>query len=240
MIGLNKNNYTEEDLIPLSAIQHFAFCERQWGLIHLEQQWQENQRTAEGQILHEKVHNPEYKEYRDGVVYARSLPLKSYQLGLWGIADMVEFHPLAPDSEGNGARLPGRAGYYRPVPVEYKRGRPKKDDRDVVQLCAQAICLEEMTGAAVEKGFLYYGQTRHRVEITFDEKICSRVIDLSRRMHMAYNAGLTPAAGKGVRCSLCSMQDVCLPELTRQYRPVQDYIEQQPVDDISISWKEKS
>jgi len=220
-------NYTEEDLLPLSAIQHFAFCERQWGLIHLEQQWQENQKTAEGRVLHEKVHNPDYGGSRDGIFYTRSLPLKSFQLGLVGVADMVEFHPLEADADQNGTALPARKGLYLPVPIEYKRGRPKKDDRDAVQLCAQAMSLEEMLGVTIDKGYLFYGQTRHRVEVLFDHKLRSRVADLSMRMHKAYMEGKTPQAGKGVKCSLCSMEDLCMPQLTRQHKAVQEYIEQQ-------------
>ncbi len=177
--------------------------------------------------MHEKVHNPDYTESRDGIIYARSLSLRSYQLGLVGVADMVEFHPLAPDEAKKGARLTGGRGSYQPLPVEYKRGRPKKDDRDAVQLCAQAICLEEMLGVKIDKGFLFYGQTRHRVEVPFDKKLRSRVADLSMKMHEAYTEGITPPAGKGVKCSLCSMEDICMPQLTRQRKAVQEYIQQQ-------------
>ena len=221
------NNYAEDDLLPLSGIQHFAFCERQWSLIHLEQQWQENQKTAEGRVLHEKVHNPDFNESRDGIVYTRSLPLKYFQLGLVGIADMVEFHPLEAGAGQNGTSMPDRKGIYLPMPIEYKRGRPKKDDRDAVQLCAQAMSLEEMLGVKIDKGFLFYGQTRHREEIAFDARLRERVRDLSARMHQAYQEGKTPVAGKGVKCSLCSMEDICLPKLSRQPQTVKQYIERQ-------------
>lgn len=148
----NDRIYSEEELLSLSGIQHYAFCDRQWALIHLEKQWQENLRTVEGSILHERVHNSDYHESRGGIIYARSLPLLSYRLGLFGVADLVEFHPV--EAETKGVNLPGRSGFYMPYPVEYKRGKQKKDDRDVVQLCAQALCLEEMLDVSIERGSL--------------------------------------------------------------------------------------
>ena len=216
--------YSEEDLLALSGIQHFAFCERQWGLIHLEQQWQENLMTAEGRILHGHVHDPDYKESRVGVVSARSLPLKSYSLGLAGVADLVEFVPLSDQNESTGVLLPGRKGRYKPMPVEYKRGKPKKDDRDAVQLCAQAMCLEEMMSVQIECGYLFYGQTQHRLEVVFDHKLRQRVESLAKNMHDNYEAGNTPIARKGVKCSLCSMENICLPKLIRKTRSVDDYL----------------
>ncbi len=221
-----ENAYNEEDLLALSGIQHYAFCERQWGLIHLEQQWNENLRTAEGRILHEHVHDPDYRESRVGVVSARSLPLKSYSLGLVGMADLVEFIPLPVDSgaEGEGVSLPGRSARYQPVPVEYKRGNPKKDDRDAVQLCAQGMCLEEMMEVRIDYGYLFYGQTQHRLEIPFDRSLRQRVLNLARSMHESFVLGKTPSPRKGVKCSLCSMEDVCLPKMMRRTRAVREYL----------------
>lgn len=216
--------YNEEDLLPLSGIQHYAFCERQWGLIHLEQQWQENLKTAEGRILHEHVHDPDYKESRVGVVSARSLPLKSYSLGLAGVADLVEFVPLSDETDNGGVLLPGRKGRYQPVPVEYKRGKPKKDDRDAVQLCAQAICLEEMMSVQIDYGYLFYGQTQHRLEVVFNHILRQRVESLAKSMHDSYEAGNTPVARKGVKCSLCSMENICLPRVIRKTRSVEIYL----------------
>ncbi len=224
------NKYTDDELLPLSAIQHYAFCERQWGLIHLERQWQENLGTAEGRILHDKVHDSEYTESRGGIIYVRALPLKSYQLGLWGVADMVEFHPLADPGQTKGTPLPGRSGRYLPIPVEYKRGRPKKDDRDAVQLCSQAICLEEMLEVELDKGYLYYGQTQHRSEIVFDQRLRLRVRELSKDMHHCFESGQTPPARKGVKCNLCSLEDVCIPRLTRQKKSIQQYLKEQLED----------
>jgi len=219
-----ENNYADEELLPLSGIQHFAFCERQWGLIHLEQQWQENLRTAEGRIMHENVHDPEYKDSRVGVISARSLPLKSYSLGLVGMADLVEFVPLPYDSTAEGVSIPGRRAKFQPVPVEYKRGKPKKDDRDAVQLCAQAMCLEEMMGVRVEYGYLFHGQTQHRINVVFDKMLRLRVLDLANKMHESLVLGKTPLPRKGVKCRMCSMEDICLPKMVRLNRSVREYL----------------
>lgn len=223
----NERNYTQDELLPLSGIQHFAFCERQWGLIHLERQWEENLRTTEGRILHDRVHNPDINESRGGVVFARSLPLVSHRLGLWGLADMVEFHPVGFDEGTNGTPLPGCNGLFLPFPVEYKRGKPKKDDRDMVQLCAQALCLEEMLDVIIEKGSLFYGQTQHRKDVVFDQGLRDRVTDLATKMHERFAEGKTAPARKGIKCDLCSMADVCLPQITRKVKPVQKYLREQ-------------
>ncbi|NLY76132.1 MAG: Dna2/Cas4 domain-containing protein, partial [Firmicutes bacterium] len=130
--------YSEDDLLLLSGIQHFAYCERQWALIHIEQQWLENVRTVEGRHLHERVHNPDLVEKRGDLLVARSLPIVSWRLGLYGMMDLVEFRQVGSDQ--GGIKLPNREGVWLPKPVEYKRGKPKTDDRDEVQLCAQAIC----------------------------------------------------------------------------------------------------
>ena len=144
----------EEELLALSGLQHLAFCERQWALIHLEGLWAENRPTMEGRFLHERVNDPFFDESRGEVLITRSVPLVSYQLGVFGIADVVEFYPTTDTRVG--VELPTRTGLWRPAPVEYKRGYPKPDDRDLVQLCAQAICLEEMLGIAVDMGYMYY------------------------------------------------------------------------------------
>ena len=152
------STYSEDDLLLLSGIQHFAYCERQWALIHVEQQWLENVKTVEGRHLHERVHNPDLIEKRGDLLVARSLPIVSWRLGLYGMMDLVEFHQVSSD-EG-GTKLLNHEGLWLPKPVEYKRGKPKADDRDEVQLCAQGICLEEMLQARIEEGDLYYGENR--------------------------------------------------------------------------------
>ena len=219
-------SYTDDDLLALSGIQHMAFCERQWALIHLEQQWVENLSTMEGHLLHEKVHDSQQTEARDSVVYVRALNILSYRLGLKGVADMIEFHPVQDDS-APGMILSGHKGFYRPLPVEYKRGKAKPDDRDTVQLCAQALCLEEMYGVKIERGYLFYGQTRRRMEVWLDQQLRSRVEELSIMMHELFHAGITPPARKGVKCNLCSMIDICLPKMTRKGKPVGKYLEEQ-------------
>lgn len=209
-------------MLPLSGIQHFAFCERQWALIHIEGQWAESDRTVEGRNLHARAHNPLLVDAADTRVVVRAVPLVSRVLGLSGQADVVEFHPVQGDAPG--ISLPGRSGLWQPRPVEYKRGRPKADDRDAVQLCAQALCLEEMLGVAIPSADLYYGETRRRQRITLDLALRQRVRDLTDRMHFLFSEGKTPRATRGKHCSLCSLVDLCLPTLTSRARSVRNYI----------------
>lgn len=213
--------YREEDLLPLSGIQHFAFCKRQWALIHLEQQWSENVRTTEGHFLHEKVDDPYIMETRGVMIISRSMPLVSYNLGLYGIADMVEYMRT---DDPNGVKLEGHEGYWAPSPIEYKRGKPKADDRDDVQLYAQALCLEEMYKITIKQGFIYYGQTRHRIDVIFDERLRLRVFELSEEMHRMFTLRVTPPAPKGVNCKLCSLVDLCMPNLTRNKKSASKYL----------------
>lgn len=147
------SGFLEDDLLPLSGLQHLAFCERQWALIHIEQSWAENRLTAQGRVLHNRAHDGP-PESRPGLRIARGLRLRSLRLGLSGQADVVEFYP-APD----GIALPGETGLWRPFPVEYKRGRPKAGRCDEVQLCAQALCLEEMFARPIPSGALFYWET---------------------------------------------------------------------------------
>lgn len=214
--------YREEELLSLSGIQHFAFCPRQWALIHIERQWKENVSTAEGHLLHQKVHSQLITEARGDVLITRSLPLVSYRLGLFGVADSVEFLRVEPDQ--GGILLEGRSGYWFPYPVEYKRGRVKPDDRDEVQLCAQAMCLEEMLHVSINSGSLYYGAMRRRTQIIFAKELRQRVEELSVQMHELYSQGLTPKPPKGVRCSLCSLEGICLPKMSRQRKNVSKHI----------------
>lgn len=208
--------YDEESLLALSGIQHFAHCPREWALIHVEQEWRDNVPTIEGKHLHERVHSAIPTESRGEVVIARSLPLVSHRLGLYGVADVVEFRLTTGRAQTDGVKLPGREGLWQPWPVEYKRGRPKSDDRDEVQLCAQAICLEEMLNARVERGSFFYGKTRHRLDVMFTDELRRRVEDLAARMHEAFEAGVTPPASIHRNCKECSLVDICLPVITRK------------------------
>ncbi len=203
--------YDEDELLPLSGIQHYAFCPRQWALIHVEGQWQENVRTTEGRFLHERVDNPAMGEKRGDRATTRSVPLVSFALGIRGVADVVEY--AACDDQSGGIRLPRQAGHWLPRPVEYKVGQPKPDERDAVQLCAQALCLEEMHGIAIPAGDLYYGKTRHRMEVVFDETLRHQVAMLCQEMHEAFRAGRTPPPTPR-SCRLCSLEDICVPELS--------------------------
>jgi CRISPR-associated exonuclease Cas4 len=188
--------YSEDDLLPLSGLQHLMFCERQWALIHLEQQWEENRLTAEGRLLHETAHSSG-AESRGEVRIVRGLSLRSLRLGLAGQADVVEFH---------GGQ---------PFPVEYKRGKPKNDRCDEIQLCAQALCLEEMLAVSVPRGALFYGTTRRRIDVPFDEPLRKLVEKVAERMHELYRQGKTPEANYAPRCEQCSLIEVCLPRRKR-------------------------
>lgn len=197
--------------MAISGLQHIAFCERQWALIHIEQQWSENLRTAEGRILHERVHDPEYKTYKPGAIIVRGMLLQSFNLGLYGIADIVEFLEL---QHGGGVSLPNRPGSYLPRPVEYKRGKSKKGDYDRIQLCAQAMCLEEMLHCYIEEGDLYYGETRRREKVELDKGLREEVIRLAAHMHRIYSERITPKANMKLSiCRTCSMFDLCMPRI---------------------------
>ncbi len=201
---------SEADLLPISALQHLIFCERQCALIHIEQQWTENRFTAEGRIMHERVHEAA-AESRGEVRIVRGLRLRSLQLGLIGIADVVELH-RDPDQ---GVAVAGISGQWRPFPVEYKRGKPKANACDEVQLCAQAMCLEEMLDCAIASGALFYGRTRRRKDIAFDAALRETVTDAASRLHALVAAGITPPAEYGKKCESCSLQDICLPKVRR-------------------------
>jgi CRISPR-associated exonuclease Cas4 len=214
--------YLESDLLALSGLQHLAFCERQWGLIHVEQAWSENVLTAEGRVLHERSHEGE-SELRGGILTARGVRLRSLRLGLAGVADVIEFHRVekAEDhTEGDASparplsvSLSGRRGLWRPFPVEFKHGRPKAGRCDEVQLCAQALCLEEMLDVEIPAGALFYGQTKRRMDVELDASLRSVTERLAVRMHALFDSGTTPpAAYDSKKCKSCSLLDLCRPE----------------------------
>jgi CRISPR-associated exonuclease Cas4 len=217
-----KSEYTADELLPLSGIQHFIFCRRQWALIHVERQWQENVLTVEGKLLHKRVDDPFFTEKRKGIVSARSVPVASYSLGLSGICDVVEFTESA-----EGVRLPGREGLYSPAPVEYKRGHEKRDPCDEAQLCAQAMCLEEMLAVAIPAGSLYYGETRRRVAVELTAELRELVRAMAEEMHAYFGRGYTPRVKPSKACRACSLADVCLPELLEKTVPASQYIRRQ-------------
>ncbi len=185
---------SEDDALPISGLQHLAFCPRQWALIHLEQVWVENVRTAEGRLLHERADLPG-ESHRASVRTVRSMWLRSERLHLTGRTDIVEFRP-------------------DPYPVEYKRGKSKPNDCDTVQLCAQALCLEEMLQVAIPRGAIFYGNPRRRLEVVFTPDLRARTEELAATMHRLYRSRETPAAQPGTYCRNCSLVHVCLPEAT--------------------------
>jgi len=214
--------YSPDELLPLSGIQHFLFCRRQWALIHIEQQWKDNALTAEGRLMHNRADDPFFTETRNGVITTRSVPVVSYRLGLSGICDVVEF-VTSPD----GVKLPNRKGLYLPIPVEYKRGKPKRDPVDEAQLCAQAICLEEMLSTDIPRGYLFYGQTRHREGVEFTPQVRALVQEMSAEMHNYFRKGYTPRVKTSKACRSCSLADTCLPVLNEKAIAASKYIEQQ-------------
>ena len=203
--------YRAEDLLQLAGLQHFAFCRRQWALIYLEQQWQENLRTVEGGLLHRRAHDEAARERRGGVLILRGLPIVSYTLGLSGQCDVVEFH-LTPE----GVPLRGEEGVWKPFPVEYKRGKPKEHRADELQLCAQAMCLEEMLCCEIPRGSLFYGEPRRRMPVDFTPELRQMVRDFSEEMHQYARRGYMPKAKPTRSCNACSLKDLCLPQLSRR------------------------
>ena len=199
--------FTEEQLLPISALQHLLFCERQCALIHVERLWAENRWTVEGRHLHEKAHQAGSQIYA-GLRTARGLPLRSFRLGLFGQADVVEFRRVE--------RIVNRP--YIATPVEYKRGKPKKNDSDRVQLCAEALCLEEMLAFRIEKGQIYYGTRRRRTDVAFDHDLRQRTEQTCRRLHQLINERLTPRVQREPKCDNCSLFPICLPQATAPSR----------------------
>ena len=213
MLPLMKNIFSEDDLLPISGLQHLLFCERQCALIHVEQLWSENRLTAEGRIMHERVHH-EDRQSRGRIRVEYSMSLRSLRLGLIGKADVVEFHREMDDSKER----------WIPFPVEYKRGRPKKDSSDKVQLCAQALCLEEMLDVDVPSGALFYGKIRHRQDVIFDEDLRSETEDTSARFHQLFEEGKTPKAVYSKKCDNCSMKSLCLPKTVNKAKSIERYL----------------
>lgn len=196
---------TEDDLLPISALQHVIYCDRQAALIHVERLWSENAHTVEGRHVHEHAHEAG-GESRGSVRVVRALPLRSLALGVSGIADVVEFH-----RDESGAPLPGRSGQWRPFPIEYKKGKAKRHRADEVQLCAQAMCLEEMFETAVPEGALFYGTTKRRKAVAYDDELRALTVSAARRFREIVDERLTPAARWGAKCRQCSLIEQCHP-----------------------------
>jgi len=205
--------HTQDTLPRRSALEHLLFCPRQCALIHIEQAWAENSLTAQGALLHERAHEAG-AESRGDLRIARALRLRSLHLGLAGVADVVEWRRLQPG--GDGARLAGVSGHWLPLPVEYKRGRLRLERSYEVQLCAQALSLEEMLGVPVPVGALYGGASHQRREVAFDDALRAETETAARRLHALLASGLTPPADYSPKCRTCSLIEICLPRLTEQ------------------------
>lgn len=199
-----------EEALMISGLQHFAYCPRQWALIHLEQQWQENERTADGRIFHSNAHDGLSHELRGDVLILRGLRVFSQRLEISGTCDVVEFH-----RDPQGVQLREFAGTWRPYPIEYKRGKPKEHNADRLQLCAQAICLEEMLLCSIPEGSLYYGETRRREIVPLDADLREEVLGMLDQMRKYLHAGYTPKARQNKGCNACSLRDICLPKLEK-------------------------
>ena len=210
--------YNEDDFLQLSGLQHFSFCRRQWALIHIEQQWAENLRTVDGRILHEKAHDSAAREKRGDLIVARDMRVHSAVLGISGSCDVVEFHKC-----GDGISLPGQDGVWQPYPVEYKRGAPKNTETDKLQLCAQAMCLEEMLCCDIPEGAVFYGEICRREVVDLDMELRNRVRELLAQMHDLYRHSHTPKVKPTKSCNACSLKELCLPKLTKR-NSVADYL----------------
>ena len=217
--------YSEEEYLMLSGIQHFEFCRRQWALIHIEQQWAENEHTAIGELMHKKAHDPYLTEKRNDTIIVRALPVFSRSMGVSGECDIVEFHKC-----DDGISLSGHRGLYSVYPVEYKKGKPKDSQEDILQLAAQAMCLEEMFCTEIPEGAVFYGETRRRQSVAVSDELRSRVRSIFDEMHRYYSRAYTPGVKRTKACNACSLKDICLPKLEKTLK-VKTYIEQHLSED---------
>lgn len=200
----------DREPLMLSGIQHFAFCRRQWALIHIEQQWAENERTVDGNLMHKRAHDEQQTERRGDTLIMRGVRIRSNEMKVSGICDVVEFHHCS-----GGIALAGYEGEWSVYPIEYKRGEPKLHDADELQLCAQAMCLEEMLLCRIEVGSLFYGETRRREQVVFSDELRLRVKQMFAEMHQYMERGYTPSAKRHKGCNACSLKEICLPQLEK-------------------------
>lgn len=206
-----EKKYSEDDFLQLSGIQHFIFCRRQWALIHIEGLWQENKHTVLGDIFHKRAHNASLIEKRGEILTCRDLDIRSYRLGVSGACDVVEFHKVSKE----GVPVHGYEGLYKVVPVEYKKGKPKQDDSDILQLVAQAICLEEMFCCGIPYGYLYYGEPKRRTKIVFSLEYREKVFSCFEEMHQYFKRTYTPKVKSSKKCKECSLYDLCVSKLNK-------------------------
>ncbi len=211
--------FEEDDFLMLSGLQHFAYCRRQWALIHIEQQWAENERTIDGKLFHKKAHDSGSTEKRGDLIITRGLHIKSSELGVTGICDVVEFHKTK-----RGITLFSFEGQWQPYPVEYKKGEPKENNADELQLCAQAMCIEEMLLCDIPNGSLFYGQNRRRARVEFTDELRTQVKAMLEEMHELWKKGYTPKVKPQKGCNACSLKEICIPRLMKT-KSVSSYME---------------
>ena len=210
--------YKEDEYLMLSGIQHFAFCQRQWALIHIEQQWAENYQTTSGMLMHGRAHEDGLYELRGDLLTVHNLRVSSRKLGVTGQCDIVEFHRVI-----NGITLHNYEGQWDITPIEYKRGTRKEENEDEKQLCLQAICLEEMFSTEIPEGALFYGETKRREIVKITQELRTEVQDMFLEMHQYYQRGYTPKSKYSKACQSCSLKDICLPKMNRS-GSVKEYI----------------
>jgi len=213
--------FAEEDLLPISALQHYIFCPRQCALIHVEQVWSDNVLTVQGSLLHSKVH-ASGSEARGDLIVMRGMRIRSLRLGLIGQADAVEF--VRCSMEEDGVRLADRHGHWRPSVIEYKRGRPKIDRCDEVQLCAQVMCMEEMLGVEIFEAAIFYGDPRRRYRVSINKSLRIETTDAIVAVRALLESSLLPVAVDDKRCRRCSLLDQCQPGITSRKRSAAAYL----------------
>lgn len=198
----------------LSGLNHFIFCRRRWALVHIEQLWNENEYTLDGEYMHERVHDAEFTESRGSVLLSRAMPVRSVSMNITGECDMVELH-----KDPHGVPIQGREGTWRLYPIEYKRGSPNERGADEMQLCAQAMCLEEMFVTDIPEGAVFYGETHRRMPVVFTEELRESVRSALEEMHRLFERGHTPRAKMTKACKNCSLVELCQPGLSKQVSP---------------------
>lgn len=213
--------FDEDDLVPIGALQHFVFCERQCSLIFRERIWLDNELTVSGSLFHTRPDEGS-REVRGDLLVFRAVPLRSARLGITGRADVIEFQRVT--GAETGVTLPRYPGLWQPVPVEYKRGRPNMHRADEVQVCAQAMCLEEMFGIEVPKGALYYGVPRRRTDVFFDASLRGLVEETVQQVRQLLQSERAPPPRISPACDSCSLKPICLPNASPN---VSAYIDQQ-------------
>lgn len=211
--------YSPDDYLMISGLQHYYFCKRQWGLIHIGQAWADNALTAEGNLLHARADDPFFTEMRKDILISRSMTVSSSSLGFAGILDVVEFH-----KEEDGVPLRGREGRWQPNIVEYKHGKPKKNKCDLMQLTAQAICLEEMLGCTIQSADIFYATPKRRTTVPINSDLRQEMKTLAEELHRAYTVSVIAKAESNKNCHKCSLYELCMPRLTLKRQSIANYM----------------